>query len=456
MIKTIEQKVLKYILENNLIETGDKVLIALSGGADSVFLFSFLNKYRRRLKINIACFHLNHNLRGSEGKHDEDFCRQLAVDNDCKLFVLSKNIKLYAKRNGISIEEAGREIRYKELKRCLKENEYTRLATAHHGDDNTETVLLNIIKGTGLKGLTGIPVIRENIIRPLLCLSKNEILKYLDRKKISYCTDRSNLENDFQRNYLRNKIIPLIKNKLNPQFDTAVFRMTGVIKDLSHFVDSEVRKAINSASGYKKNQLKIKLRVFTELHPALQGELLKEIVNQFFQIELEHHNIIDLIKLTKKQSGKKINLSGKLLAVKERDYLLFSKNRSSKKNIDYVYLKPGQSKQFGEHTFSVSEVKRSSVNFDLSANREYISSDNIKGSLLVRKWRNGDRFYPLGMKNAKKVSDFLNEQKIESYRKKEHLVLINSENIVWVVGLRIDDRYKITNKTKKVLELCLN
>ncbi len=456
MLKTIEQKTLKFILDNNLLESGDSVLIALSGGADSIFLFNFLYKFKRRFNITLGCFHLNHNLRGAESKRDEKFCHKLAAETNCRFFSSSKNVKLYADRNGISVEEAGRELRYREFDRHSKKYKFNKIATAHHSDDNTETILLNIIKGAGIKGLTGIPVKRGNIIRPLLCLSKDEILNYLNEKKIAYCFDSSNVNVDYYRNYLRNEIIPLIKNKLNPQFDNAVLRMSGVIKNLTGFIDNEINSMISEASEFKRNELKVYLSGFNKLNSNLHGEFFKEIINRYFEIDLEYRNVIDLSSLIKKESGKKISLSGKLIAAKERDYLLISLKLNKKVSRNSINLIPGQTKKIGRYSISVSEVKKSSVNFDMFPDREYISADNVKGKLQIRNWANGDKFFPLGMKHSKKISDFLNEQKIESFMKKDHLVMINSDNILWVVGLRIDDRYKVTKRTKRVLELCLN
>jgi tRNA(Ile)-lysidine synthase len=205
-------------------------LVAFSGGSDSVFLLEFLLKYKRRFKIDLAAFHLNHNLRGKEAKIDERFCKNLTAQKKIPFFSTSKNVKLFAKRNRMSLEEAGRELRYGELLKIAKTHNYKKIATAHNADDNTETVLLNLIKGTGIRGLSGIPERREEIIRPILVLTKKEILDYLHNKKIKYRTDSSNIKNDYQRNYLRNEVIPLIKDKLNPQFDSAVFRTSEIIR----------------------------------------------------------------------------------------------------------------------------------------------------------------------------------------------------------------------------------
>ncbi|MEO8399554.1 MAG: tRNA lysidine(34) synthetase TilS [Ignavibacteriaceae bacterium] len=210
-MKKIEQKVLKFIDEKNLISKNDIVLVALSGGPDSVFLLYFLNKFKKRFQISIGVFHLNHKLRGKNSDDDLIFCKNLSDKMKIDFLSSAKNIKQFAKENKISIEEAGRKIRYEELHRIAEKNNYNKIATAHIADDNTETVLLNLIKGTGLKGISGIPIKRGNIIRPILILTKKEILEYLHYYEIDYRVDESNLSIDYERNFLRSEVIPLIK-----------------------------------------------------------------------------------------------------------------------------------------------------------------------------------------------------------------------------------------------------
>ena len=193
MTKTIEQKAINFIDENLLIEKGDKILIALSGGADSVFLLYFLKKFSKRFGIEVSAFHLNHKLRGKAASDDAKFCTEFCKKNKIELISISKDVIIYAKKNKISVEEAGREIRYTELIKAAKKLKCNKIATAHNSSDNVETILLNLFKGTGLKGLTGIPVRRENIIRPILCLSSDEIRNYLNQNKIEFRVDESNI-----------------------------------------------------------------------------------------------------------------------------------------------------------------------------------------------------------------------------------------------------------------------
>ena len=455
MIKTIEQKVVKFILERKLISENDRILVALSGGPDSVFLLEFLLKYKRRFKINIAVFHLNHNLRGKESDLDAEFCKALANKKKIPFFSSSKNVKLFARRKKISIEEAGRELRYKELFQIADKKNFTKIATAHIADDNSETVLLNLIKGAGLKGLSGIPEKRDKIIRPVLVLSKNEIMDYLRRKKIAYRTDRSNYESDYQRNYLRNEIIPLIKRKLNPQFDNAVLKSSEIVKNISSYIDKQIEITINDVVLSQQKSLIINLKKLEESDTLLYGDLFRAIVQKYFKKKLENKYISELKKLINKQPGKMIELSNGINAIRERDSIIIYLKKSERNHRNQVQLKIGDKKQFENKILSVKEINGTEFKFSTSSRTEFIAGDKLNDNFIIRKWKDGDRFYPLGMKNSKKVSDFLSEQKIESHKKKEQLVLTNSGKIVWVVGIRIDNRYKITKKTKKVVELCL-
>ena len=456
MIKSTEQKVVKFILNKKLIDSGDRILVALSGGADSVFLLEFLLKYKRRFNIDIAAFHLNHNLRGEEANNDEQFCKNLTAQKRIQFFSTSKNVKLFAKRKRMSLEEAGRELRYSELHRIAKKHNYTKIATAHNADDNAETVLLNLIKGTGIKGLSGIPERREQIIRPVLVLSKKEILDYLHNKKINYRTDSSNFENDYQRNYLRNDIIPLIKDKLNPQFDSAVFRTSEIIRGYASLIDEQINNTVKKTVTYKQQRLIINLKHLEETDVRLYGDVFRKTVRKHFNEDLESTNISDLIKLVKAQTGREIKFSNRIVAVKERDSIIIYSKKREMKNVKQVEIKIGEEKQIEGKSISISTVNRKKLSFRNTINKEYISADKINSSFILRRWKAGDRFYPLGMKNSKKLSDFLTEQKVRSSEKKEQLVLSNAGKIVWVVGIRIDERYKISAKTKKVLELCLN
>ena len=455
-MKKTEQKVLKFIDSNSLIQKGDKILVALSGGPDSVFLLHFLNQYRNKLNISLAAFHMNHMLRGKDASLDQEFCKQLCLSLNIPFWSVKKNVKQFAREQKISIEEAGRVLRYSGLSKLLKKIKFNLIATAHHSNDNAETVLLNLIKGTGIKGISGIPVKRDNIIRPILVLPKDEILEYLEQKKISFRTDSSNFDIDLERNFIRNKLLPLIKSKLNPSVESAIFNSSQNFKSLYSYLlnsTSEVCKDINISDAI----LNIPLVKLSQLNDDLLTFSLKELVDRNFSENLTFKDISSLKSLISKQTGRSINLSSGLTAYKERDELIIKENKNS-----FVYAKKdikiniGEEKRLDNFTLSIKPVDVAAITPGKTKSREFISADHIfKDKFIIRNWKDGDKFFPLGMKGTKNISDFLNELKIESHKKKNQLVLLNGNKIVWVIGYRLDDRFKITKNTKKYLELCL-
>jgi tRNA(Ile)-lysidine synthase len=455
MTKSIEQKALKFIDENHLIENGDKILVALSGGADSVFLLTFLVKFKKRFRIELAAFHLNHKLRGKSADADEKFCKDFCKENNIQFVSVSKDVKAYSKQTKLSIEEAARKIRYQELQKAAKKLGWNKIATAHNASDNVETILLNLFKGAGLKGLSGIPWRRENIIRPIICLSADEIRKYLLQNIITFRLDETNLESEYERNFLRNEIIPKVKRKINPQLEQKVSSTSKIISEISSFVDNEVERLSKTAVKKINEELRINLKAVSKRDKSFLGIFFKSVVEENFNIELASENINDLLNLIKSQTGKSIHLKEKISAFRERDGLVIGKKLIAKQNTP-VALIIGQEVEFDGKTISIEEVNRKMIKFTSNKLVEFISGDGLNKMFEVRKWKAGDKFQPIGMKGTKKISDFLSDIKTSSAEKKDHLVLTSSGKIVWVVGLRIDERFKVTPKTKKIFKLTLS
>jgi tRNA(Ile)-lysidine synthase len=456
MTKTVEQKALKFIDENHLIEKVDKILVAFSGGADSVFLISFLQKFRKRFGIDLTAFHLNHKLRGKEANADEKFCSDFCSINKIKFLSVSKDVKSYSKRMKVSVEEAGREIRYRELLNAAKSNRFTKIATAHNSSDNVETILLNFVKGAGIKGLAGIPIRRENIIRPILCLSSAEIREYLTAKKIPYRTDESNLNSDYERNFLRNEIIPKLKRKLNPRIEEKINNAAIILKEINSFIEKQINQIAGEAVKYDGKELKINSNAISELDKSLCSLFLKSVIEKNFEIELSSKNIRSLIELISSQTGREIHLKKNVIALKERDSLVIGRQSGKGDKRVVRKIKIGMKVRIDGKAFSIKQVNGKNVKFNTDKSIEYISGDSIGSIFEIRKWVAGDKFQPIGMKGTKKISDFLADGKISSYSKKENLVLTNSGKIVWVIGLRIDERFKVTLKTKKILKLTVS
>lgn len=456
MTKTIEQKTLKFIDENHLVEKEDKILVAFSGGADSVFLLHFLIKFKKRLGIELSAFHLNHNLRGKSAYEDEKFCSDFCSKNKIEFHSVSRDIKTFAREKKISIEEAGREIRYAELLKTAKKCKAEKIATAHNASDNVETILLNFVKGTGIRGLTGIPVRRENIIRPILCLTSDEIRKYLKENKIPYRLDKSNLDTDYERNFLRNEIIPKLKQKLNPRVEGKISNTATILKDINSFIENQINQIARNTARFDGKELKLNLKKISKLDVGFCSIFLKSTVEKNFKIELSSENINSLVELINSQTGTKINLKEFVVAYKDRDLLIIS--RHSKKSYLRVSkkIKIGQKIKIDGKMISIEEISRKNVKFINDKSIEFISGDPVGNVFEIRNWKAGDKFQPFGMKGTKNISDFLSDEKTSSQKKKENLVLTYSGKIVWVIGLRIDERFKITPKTKKILKLVVN
>lgn len=453
MEKKTEQKVLNFIDSQKLINAGDKILIALSGGPDSVFALYFLNKYKKRFKIEIAAAHLNHKLRGIDSHKDEKFCKDLCGHLKVEFISNEIDIKKLKKENRKSIEEIARIERYKFFDYAAAKIHADKIVTAHNQNDNTETVLLNLIKGTGLKGITGIPVRREKIIRPFLCLTKEEILQYLKNSKIIFRIDKSNRENEYQRNILRNKIIPRIKSELNHSVDNAIFRTSSNLRELSSIITKQTEIYFKEFVEQDKDSQKINLNLFKKVETLFVDEVIKLSLEKFLRTDITSKDIEKIKKIYHNQVGKEVNFRKNFSAIREREIILLRKPVETCS--EERKIKIGQSIQIKDKWFSIGLIKNSRFIVSQSG-CEFVSLNVEHPTFTLRSWKEGDKFKPLGMKKFKKVSDFLTDLKIPASAKKEQLVLTYRNQIIWVVGLRIDDRYKITSQTKRAIKLCLS
>lgn len=454
-MKRTEQKIINFIEQNGLINAGDKILIALSGGPDSVFALHFLLKYRRKFGIDLFAVHFNHQLRGKESDADELFCEKVCETLAVPFYSCSLDVKGFAKANKFSIEEAARNLRYKNLDELAHEFDCTKIVTAHNQNDNTETVLLNILSGTGISGFSGIPVQRGNIIRPLLCITKEEILEYLKKNRIPFRIDSSNLSDDFKRNYLRNQIIPKLKEQINPVLDSAVFRSS---KSIASFLAHVRKKVTGLEKKYvvdQEDKTSISLKLFDEADENTAGEVLKKILRTNFSHEFGYNDFEKILSLKEKQKGKSIQISKNVIAERESDAVVIRKKEKAGKSFSSK-VKIGKVLVFNGKEFGIDKSELPEVNLKHPANIEYIDASEVSNIFILRKWKDGDKFIPLGMKGTKKISDFLTDQKVLSAEKKNQLVLLNRNKIVWVVGLRIDERFKITKGTKEVYKLWIN
>lgn len=450
--KTIEQEVINFIKRHQLIGDAKKILIALSGGADSVFAFHFFNKYRNKYKVEIAAVHVNHNLRGKESLRDEKFCREICEKVGIKIFVEDVNVKSLAKKNKLSIEEAARILRYKKFNDILKKSNSDLIITAHNSDDNTESVLLNIVNGTGIDGISGIAIKYEKIIRPFLCISKNQITEYLQSKKIDFVYDSTNEDTNFRRNFLRKEIVPLLEN-INPSINKSLLNSSEVIKNqsslLKYFIDENFEKIVSK----KNNGIFLSLTELRKYPLEILGEILKRIFEVFLDLEFNFTFYLQFHELILSQVGTKLKFNKNFIAVKERNFIrIYSKYKKLKNEI---ILGLNSRKKIDGKTIEIKRLMKIPSSLKMRKNEEIISADNLRDHLILRRWKAGDKIQLLGMQGTKKVSDVLTDLKLPSYEKDKQLVLVNNNDIVYIVGHRISEKYKVTSKTKSAIKLCL-
>ena len=419
----MKHKVAEFIEEHQLIDPNHKVLVALSGGADSVALLCVLHA----MGYHCEAAHCNFHLRGEESDRDEAFVRQLVQHYDVPLHVVHFDTARYASQHSVSIEMAARELRYAWFEEVRLKQRCDVVAVAHHRDDSVETLLLNLVRGSGINGLRGIPARNGHIVRPLLEVSRKEILDYLDHLQQGYVTDSTNLQDEFMRNKIRLNVLPLLET-LNPRVAATInetaHRLSGVA-DIYH-------AAIEAAKArvMEGNRIVIS-RLMKEVSPAT---LLYELV---YPLGFNSAQVNDLFRCLGHSSGKLFYSSQYTLLI-NRDEIVWQP-------LDKHEQLPELSVEYMEHVPGMSISSDSSL--------AYLDADLVTEPLELRHWKSGDRFMPLGMNRFKKVRDYLRDHKFSIFEKQRQCVVCSAGNIVWLVNSRIDNRYKVTPDTRRVMIL---
>ena len=428
MIKTIQQ----YIINKKLFSKENNLLLAISGGADSVCLFFAL----KELGYNVELAHCNFKLRGKESDEDEYFVRELANKYGVKYHVNSFETQKYASEQKISIQMAARDLRYKWFDELLAVNNLDFVITAHHKDDNVETFFINLIRGTGVNGLCGIKAKNKKIIRPLLEISRQEIESYLTKNKIKYRNDSSNSEVKYLRNKIRHQLMPLLK-EMNPNIEQIITNEIFVLDGVSKVFQEQMTAIKERLLVQKEGIYKLNISELIELQHL--EVILFEILKPFGFSEVDQ-----IIKAINSQSGKQFFADTYQLII-DREQIIISALENHQEDIEIreieIEIKNPLSMKFA-----------GSIDFSLNKNPNVakLDFDKLSFPLKLRKWQNGDKFRPLGMRNFKKVSDFFIDEKYSILAKQKQWLLCSEDDIVWIVGNRIDDRYKIETHTKKV------
>lgn len=418
-------------------ETKDKVLVGLSGGADSVALMRALLD----LGYQVGAAHCNFSLRGEESERDERFCRNLCAQLSVPLFATRFSTQSYAQQNNVSIEMAARKLRYAYFPRVMKDEGYTYVAVAHHRDDNAETILLNLVRGTGLQGIVGMAYRNEAIIRPLLDVSKQDILDYLDQLGQSYVTDSTNMVADVRRNIIRLRVMPILK-ELNPSITETLVRDAANFREVSQFVDAETAKL--EWQELKDGTLVMeKTRISSHL-------ILFGLIKHYGFTPSQTFDIWDHLHSTTPA----VYQSRDYEILRDRDTLLLRPNHLSDTKPD-IHFAAGTTATLSDMAlettlYEANQFKRP----EPSPLTAWIDADKAGDTLVLRQATKGDRFIPFGMKGSKLVSRYMTDHKFDILQRRRQMVLTNGRDILWLVGERPDDRYRvIPGQTRRILLL---
>lgn len=442
-----------YISQQKLFTTGDLLLLAVSGGIDSVALCELCHLAGYRFIIA----HCNFQLRADESDKDEALVKMLGEKYATTVLVKKFDTEGYAASQKCSIQVAARELRYKWFKEIIEEKTEdtnnlerpTYLLTAHHADDNVETVLMNLFKGTGISGLRGILPKAGKIVRPLLFAQKQELAAFIKQRALSYREDSSNASDKYSRNYIRHNIIPAIET-IYPQVSLNINKTSNHFKEVEILFNQAIDSHKKKLLGYKNNEVHIPVLKLKQAVPL--KTILFEIVKDY---GFSPAQVDEVLKLLDSESGKYM-LSPTHRILKNRNWLVISPLHSTKENI--IVIDEETDMTFYENG-KLSLTKRM-----FNQNKTVLTSDpniamldmkDIHFPLLLRKWKEGDYFYPLGMQKKKKLARFLIDKKISIVEKEKIWVLEMNKKIIWIVGQRIDDRFKLTSSTKKILQITL-
>ncbi|MDD2474617.1 MAG: tRNA lysidine(34) synthetase TilS [Dysgonamonadaceae bacterium] len=434
-------KVRQYISNNNLISKESKVIVGLSGGPDSMALLDIL------INLGYSCIaaHCNFHLRDDASNSDEVFVEKWCSENNIPLFKIDFDTNEHAAKQKISIEMAARNLRYNWFEKLRMEQNAKAVAVGHHKDDSVETILINLIRGTGIKGLTGIPVKNKYIIRPLLAVTRNEIMEYVSSNGISYVVDHTNEEDIYTRNIIRLNVMPILET-INPAVKNSIIKTSSNLKEVEKIYDNYINIAIKNV--LKGNHIHISSLKSTNSPQSVLFEILSPLGFTSSTIEDISSNLDSI--------PGKIYLSDDYRILKDRDYLIISDNTSEKMH-DKEYLIYSENMEIELPLNLTINTNKYTPEFEIkrSSSILQVDIDKLSFPLILRKWRKGDWFVPFGMKGKKKISDFFTDNKFNLLQKEETWLLVSDDNIVWIVDHRADNRFRITNTTKTVYTLTL-
>ena len=433
------EKFQNYIIQNFQFLIGKNLLLATSGGLDSMVMVDLFHK----LPFEIAIAHCNFQLRGLESFEDQKFIQDYAKTNEIKLFLTQFDTEAFANDYKLSIQVAARDLRYNWFYEILETENYDYILTAHHADDNLETFLIHLVRGTGIDGLTGIPSQNGKVIRPLLIFSRSEIEQYAGDNAIEWREDSSNASDKYLRNKIRHNLVPILK-ELNPEFLSSFHKTQTYLQESRAMVDDASILVYQQVAKEKGTEIHFDLKQVKKL-PNYRTYLYHWFNDYGFSAWEDIYDLVD------GQSGKQV-FSSEFRLLKNRDFLILSPLNSQDENEEY-FINKNQKEVNVPLNLTFCKV----VDKNLVSNTcIFVDEDKLWYPLVLRRWKDGDTFQPAGMNGeSKKVSKFFKDEKFSLIEKEKAWLLCADKEIVWIVGKRQDERFKTNNSTKNILKIQL-
>lgn len=450
--KAVIAKVQQFVKAKELLKPGSTVIVGVSGGIDSVVLLDILSSVRKQWGLTLVVAHLNYQLRGKDSDKDKKFVRTLADRYGLEFHCQDADTRSVRKQQKVSIQVAARNIRYTFFETLRDVSNADAVAVGHNANDNAETIVANLFRGTGIDGIAGIPVRRNHIVRPLLCLSRSEIARYAKAAGLRFRTDKSNLKEEYTRNYIRRTILPKVEKRINPSVVETLMNESEVFWGNRDFIESIIEKKIPSIVEYHGSTATVSIEKLKAEHPFIRQMVIRKLLMRA-GIEPSFTVLTSVDDLRNHQKGKRVSIN-KAWVAERLDRTIEVRPLQTTRPFNLVLHSEG-SVQTDEFVFSIRKTAIPDNKAHNDTSIEYIDATRLQWPVTVRSWEKGDVFVPLGMNGTKKVSDYFVDVKLPRMKKTLIPIVESNRRIIWVGGQRLDERFKLTPSTTDVYQLSL-
>ncbi len=450
----MQKKVFAYMKQWNMVNRGMKILVGFSGGADSTALLQLLWEYAKEHDASVCALHVNHGIRGAEAERDQNFCELFCQERDIPFRVVRVNVPEIAKNEGISAEEAGRKVRYEAFGQALKEGFADRVALAHHQNDQAETMLFHLMRGTGIKGLRGMEPVRLPYVRPFLCVGRQEIESWLTEKRIFWVEDSTNRELEYMRNQIRHQVLASME-QIRAGSVSRMSLAAAQLLEIEDYLEREAGQWWEKSVCKEKEGYAISLDTFGRMHPVMQKMVVIKCLEQVAgsRKNLEAVHIEQVCHLAGGKRGSRVTLPGNCFAVLGYGKILVKKGYGTENIQKPVYCKPdGEYQYMGEVFRFTLENRTGTEKIPLNCYTKWFDYDKIETNIVLRNRQPGDYLEITGGAH-KKLKDYLIDCKIPREERDQCILLADGAHIIWVTGMRISERYKVTDGTARILKV---